>query len=64
MAKKTMKMYLVTVTRNGFRRTTTMEEEMARQTVLDAVHLGYEVACRPLAPGEPTIVGVKTEAAS
>ena len=53
--------YLVSVTREGVKRTSQMVESEARYTVLDAVRLGHSVSCRPMADGDPIILGVRTE---
>jgi hypothetical protein len=53
--------YVVAVVRGGVRRTSTLPHDQARETVHDAVRLGYEVSCRPMTDKDPIILGVREE---
>jgi len=51
--------YEVRVTRDSITRATILDAEGARQTVHDAVHLGYPVSCRLLAANDKGFPGVR-----
>lgn len=55
------KMYVVSVDREGVRRTCTLVKAEAQQTALDAISQGLPVTCRPMEYGEPLILGVRSE---
>ena len=53
--------FVVSVVRNGVKRTASMARDEARATVVDAVRHGYEVASRPMTDADPIILGVREE---
>lgn len=53
--------YIVSVVRDGVRRTSTMRAKFARETVRSAVSAGLEVTARPMTKSDSIILGVKEE---